>query len=172
MTWHTIARHRAHRGLMILGIVALAILAAVIRTSAAPQPGPVVEPLARATFVDDVSVQVRTTSHTMAAERSLEDASDVVVARITIPPGGRAPWHAHHGPGILLVTGPGTLTSVISDDCVAREFPAGTALIDPGGTSLHAAVNDGAEEVVLIGIFLGVGNGAVIPADPPADCTF
>lgn len=73
-------------------------------------------------------------------------------------------------PGVLMVTAD-TLTSVLSDDCSAVDYPSGSALIDPGQGTLHWAANNGTEDVVLYAIFFGVANGPVIPATPPPDCT-
>jgi quercetin dioxygenase-like cupin family protein len=175
----TNSRHGAeHRRAFVVGVISLAAVGALVLlvagigvpASAADHGAPHVEPLTRNSFVDDVAVQVQVRTDTLTVERSLEDASDVVVARITIGPGVVAPWHTHHGPAFLLNTGPGTLTSVLADDCQPRDYPAGAAFLDPGSGSLHAAVNNGAEEVVLYAIFLGVSNGPVIPAEPPTDC--
>jgi quercetin dioxygenase-like cupin family protein len=165
-------RRGAYQVIAIVGIFALVNLAGTIRSSAADHGAPVVEALARSSFVEDVAVQIRVQHDTLTVERDLDDASDVVIVKITIAPGVRAPWHAHAGPGILVNAGPGTLTSTISDDCQARDYPMGAALVDPGGGTLHSAINDSSEEVVLYAIFLGVGNGPVIPADPPPDCDF
>jgi hypothetical protein len=83
-----------------------------------------------------------------------------------------APWHAHWGPGLIVNAGPGTLLTVSSPDCVVRELPPGSAIIDHGGDHLHTARNESDEDVVLYVTFLGVppGQGPVIPAAAPAGC--
>jgi quercetin dioxygenase-like cupin family protein len=94
----------------------------------------------------------------------------VVFLEITIHDGARVPWHAHSGPGILVNTGPGTLTSVFGGDCVVREYGPGQAFVDHGGGTFHAAINDSGSDLVLYAVFLGVDNGPVLPADPPPGC--
>lgn len=64
----------------------------------------------------------------------------------------------------------GTLTSLHGDDCVPQEFPPGSVLFDRGQHSVHAAFNNSGDEVVVYATFLGVANGPLIPAEPPADC--
>ena len=99
-----------------------------------------------------------------------DDASDVVVAKVTIPDGAQIGWHSHPGPLFGVNTGPGTLTSVHGDDCVHREVPPGSVLFDRGQHSVHGAFNNSGQEVVIYATFLGVQNGALIPAEPPGDC--
>jgi hypothetical protein len=154
------------------GLLAIGIYATGVLPSAADHGAPHVEVLARNEFTTDVAAQIRTKlDGEQTVVRNLSDASDVVVAKITITDGVVAPWHTHSGPAMVLNSGPGTLTSVITDDCVARDYPPGTAFVDPGGASLHSAVNNSGEDVVLLAIFLGVESGPVIPVDAPADCT-
>jgi quercetin dioxygenase-like cupin family protein len=164
-------RHRGIRSIAVVGALGVAI-AITANPSAADHGVPHAEVLTRNTFTDDVAAQFRVKlDGQRTLVRNLNDASDAVVLRITIQDGVVAPWHTHSGPGVLLNTGPGTLTSVLSDDCVARDYPPGTALIDPGQGSLHWATNNSGEDVVLIALFLGVAGGPVIPADPPAECS-
>jgi quercetin dioxygenase-like cupin family protein len=157
-------------GLLVL--VALAVTAVGVLPSAADHELPHVQPLARGTFTDDVSAQIKVKLDGRATQvRNLRDASDAMVLQITLAPGAHAPWHTHAGPGILINAGPGILTNIISDDCVPRDYGPGEAFVDPGHGTLHTARNDSDHDVVLYAFFLGVANGPVIPAsDPPADC--
>jgi hypothetical protein len=163
---------RSSRRIAAIGApLGLVLIVIGVMSSAADHDGPHVDLLARTTFADDVAVQLQVTLDGQATRViDLADASDAVAAMITIPDGVQAPWHTHAGPALLLNAGPGTLTSVIADECVLREYPAGAAYIDPGEGSLHSAINESGEDVVLYAIFLGVEDGPVIPADPPADC--
>jgi quercetin dioxygenase-like cupin family protein len=153
--------------------VALAALAMGAQPSAADHGLPHVEPLARGTFLDDVAVQVR--SRVIGAGTrvlNLRDASDLVVLRVTIEPGGIAPWHGHSGTGLLVNMGPGTLTNMLSDECIPRQFYPGEAFIDPGHGVAHAVRNDSSEEVVLFAIFVGVEGAPVDPEPGPEPCPF
>jgi quercetin dioxygenase-like cupin family protein len=154
--------------------VALAGLAMGAQPSVADHGLPHVEQLARGTFFDDVAVQVRSRAIGAGARvLNLRDASDLVVLRITIEPGGIAPWHGHTGTGLLVNMGPGTLTNMLSDDCMPRQYLPGDAFIDPGHGVAHAVRNDSEEEVLLFAIFVGVEEGPPVHPEPgPPPCPF
>lgn len=139
----------------------------------AAQSAPVVVPLSRGTFIDErVAVQVRSKGLTKTDVTHIRDASDVMVLQITIAPGGAAGWHTHSGTGFLVNAGPGTLTNVIGDDCMVREYGPGDAFLDPGHNEVHAARNLSDQNVVLIATFIGVQGGPVTPAPGPDFCDF
>jgi quercetin dioxygenase-like cupin family protein len=160
------------RTVAVLTIAGLAALAIGVLPSAAHHGLPHPELLARGAFTDDVGATVKSKLDGRGTRVvNVRDASDLVVLKITIEAGGIAPWHAHSGPGLLVNIGPGTFTSILSDDCIARDYKAGEALVDPGGRTLHAGRNDSDHEVVLYAIFLGTEGAPVLPArEPPADC--
>jgi hypothetical protein len=54
---------------------------------------------------------------------------------------------------------------VAADDCVERDYPAGTAPIDPGRGHVHTAFNPTDEATVLVATLL-------TPVDAPTDCPF
>lgn len=129
--------------------------------------------LARGSFIDHVSGHIRVKSDDQPTQvMNVQDASQIVVLQILIEPGVTAPWHAHWGPGLIVNAGPGTLQTVSSHDCVTRELPPGSAIIDHGGDDVHIARNESDEDVILYVTFLGVppGQPPVIPVAPPADC--
>jgi hypothetical protein len=169
---HPVIRLGARRRLTLLVTMAsVAVLSIGVLPSVAEHGGPHLTVIQRATFSDDVSVKVKFKRDDQPTQViNTRDASDAVLATIVIPDGALAPWHTHAGPGFLLNTGPGTLTSVLSSDCEVRDYPPGSALIDPGHGTQHAAWNASGEEVVLYALFIGVGNGPVLPGSPPADC--
>ena len=62
--------------------------------------------------------------------------AQVIVAHITVEPGGHTPWHYHPGPHIVSVRS-GTV-EVYETDCSFTSYPTGTGFFDPGGTQrLH-----------------------------------
>jgi quercetin dioxygenase-like cupin family protein len=129
--------------------------------------------LARGPFLDQVSTLIRVKPDGEPVQiMNVLDASEIVLLRILIEPGVTAPWHAHWGPGLIVNAGPGTLRTVSSHDCLVRELPPGSAIIDQGGDHLHAARNDSNQDVVLYVTFLGVppGQSPVVPAPPPPGC--
>ena len=154
---------------------AIVIFAALAGTVASPSLAdhglPHLEQLARGTFLDDVRLLVR--NKVTGGDKhvvQINDASDIVVLRITIEAGGVAPWHGHTGTGFLVNLGPGTLTNFVGEDCSPRLFYPGDAFVDPGHGDLHAVRNDSAEEVELIITFVGVEGNVVTPEPQPDSC--
>jgi quercetin dioxygenase-like cupin family protein len=162
------AKRRLAGLVALLGVLTLTV---GVLPSAADHGLPHAVPLARGSFDDAVAAQVRVKLDSQRTHAiNVKDASDVVFLEITIHDGAHAPWHTHHGPGFLVNKGPGTLSSVIGDDCIIREYGPGQAFVDHGGGTRHAAFNDSGQDLVLYAVFLGVDNGPVLPADPPPDC--
>jgi quercetin dioxygenase-like cupin family protein len=170
----SITQRTKRRIAVVLTLAGLTALAIGVLPSAADHGLPHPELLARGEFTDDVGATVKVKLDGRATRVvNVRDASDLVVLKITIEAGGIAPWHAHSGPGLLVNTGPGTFTSVLSDDCIPRDYEPGEALVDPGGRTLHAGRNDSNDEVILYAIFLGTEGAPVLPApEPPSDCDF
>jgi quercetin dioxygenase-like cupin family protein len=110
-------------------------------------------------FTDDIAAQIRLKPEGRSRNVVNFDPSKMAVAKITVQPGARFPWHTHPGPVLVAVT-QGDLVYVYSDDCVERTYPAGTGLVDPGN-NVHYAFNPTGGETVLIATFLGV------PAEGP-----
>jgi quercetin dioxygenase-like cupin family protein len=139
-----------------------------------PPPPIAVEVLTqRAVFTDDVSVQIRNKldGHATGVSNA-HDPSRTVVARITVQPGARFPWHTHPGPVIVNIA-QGELIYTMAHDCVDRSYPAGTAFVDPGHGMVHTAVNPTDEATVLLATFFEVPETGplTIPVAAPADCT-
>jgi mannose-6-phosphate isomerase-like protein (cupin superfamily) len=132
-----------------------------------PPPIDVVFVTGRHLFTDAVAVQVRDKPDGRPTTVSnLQDASRMAVARITVQPGARFPWHTHPGPVLVAVT-EGTLVYVYADDCVERTYPRGTAFSDPGFGNVHYAFNPTGGETVIVATFLGVP--ATGPVTLPVD---
>jgi quercetin dioxygenase-like cupin family protein len=164
-------RDSRRRTTALLALIGLTVLVVGV-LPAAGDHGPHPQLLARGSFVDEVPAQIRIKPDKGGRQViNLKDASDLVFLQFGIADGVQAPWHTHSGPGLLVNLGPGTLTSLIGDDCVPQEYPPGTAFVDPGQGTPHAAVNNSGHDLVLYVVFLGVGNGPVLPTDPPADCS-
>jgi quercetin dioxygenase-like cupin family protein len=129
------------------------------------------ELLARGTFVDNVAVTIRDKIAGRETQvMQIQNASDIVVLRISIEAGGIAPWHDHTGTGFLVNLGPGVLTNYVGEDCIPRDFYPGDAFIDPGHGDLHAVRNDSEEPIVLVATFLGIEGAPVLPEPEPEAC--
>jgi quercetin dioxygenase-like cupin family protein len=99
-------------------------------------------------------------------ERLVNDGSNVHMGRLTFAAEedgqiGGVPWHTHPGT-VLISVAEGDFVFVFADDCVAREYSAGGALVDPGNT-VHTAYNPSEDtETVVMATLLGA------PAEGPA----
>lgn len=134
-----------------------------------------VEPMTPiAQFTDNVAVQIRNKLYRRGTDvMNLSDASNVVVAKVTIGPRSVFPWHTHPGP-VLITVVEGDFVYVLAEDCVERWYLAGSALIDAGFSNVHTAFNPShTQETILIATFLGVPHGGplTIPAEGPDAAT-
>jgi hypothetical protein len=131
--------------------------------------------LVRGEFTDDMSASFRIGYEgTDPMTIDVPNLSRMAVARITIQPGARFPWHTHPGPVLVTVT-QGELVYVMADDCVERSYAAGTGFVDHGHGMIHAAMNPTDGETVVIATFLEVtADGPLTITDgvtgPADDC--
>jgi quercetin dioxygenase-like cupin family protein len=166
------------RGAVLAAATSIALLligVSVLPTAAQEPPPPIgTEFLTdRAVFTDNVGLKVKTKLDGKAARVvNVKDPSRTVTARFTVQPGAEFPWHSHAGPVIVNVTD-GELVYVDADDCVEREYPAGTAFVDLGRGHVHTAFNPTDEETVLVATFFEAPaeGSLLIPAEAPAGCT-
>jgi quercetin dioxygenase-like cupin family protein len=163
------------RVVLTAALVGVLLIGANVLPSAAQEPPP---PIAtefltgRAVFTDDVDMKIKIkldggTTRVVNAE----DPSRTVVARFTVQPGAQFPWHSHLGPVVVNVV-EGELVYVDAADCVEREYPAGTAFVDPGHGHVHSAFNPTDDVTVLVATFFEAPEEGLllIPAEAPADC--
>lgn len=98
----------------------------------------------------------------------------VMVAHITVAPGGHTPWHYHPGPHIVSVRS-GTV-EVFETDCSSTTYAAGTGFFDPGETRrthVHTLRNPStteAAEVVITDIRTDDLRPAVAADPQPSPC--
>jgi quercetin dioxygenase-like cupin family protein len=158
------------------GLVAVLLIGVTVLPSAAQEPTP--PPIAtefltsRAVFTDDVDAKFKVKRPGSGATVvNAEDASRTLVARFTVQPGARFPWHTHPGPVIVNVT-QGELVYVPADDCSQRVYPAGTAFVDPGHGHVHTAFNRTSQPTVFVATFFEAPpeGPLLIPAEAPAEC--
>jgi quercetin dioxygenase-like cupin family protein len=157
-------------------LIAVLLIGANVLPSAAQAPPP---PIAtefltgRAVFTDDVDLKVKTKLDGKATRVvNVKDPSRTVTARFTVQPGAQFPWHTHRGPVIVNVV-EGELVYVPAEDCVEREYPAGTAFVDPGHGHVHSAFNPTDDVTVFVATFFEAPaeGPLLIPAETPAGCT-
>jgi quercetin dioxygenase-like cupin family protein len=157
-------------------VAGLLISVNVLPSAAQEPPAPITTEFLteRAVFTDDVSLKIKNKLDGKATQVSnVKDPSRTVVTRITVPPGAQFPWHTHPGPVIVNVA-EGELVYVAADDCVERDYPVGTAFIDPGRGHVHTAFNPTDEATVLVATFFEAPEAGplLLPEEAPADCPF
>lgn len=105
------------------------------------------------------------------ATADVSEGADIVVATLTIEPGGTSGWHTHPGPELLVVKS-GTLTFYQGDDrtCEPVRYSAGQAFVWSG--ALHQGRNEGPEPVEVVVTSLNVPQGSPVREDgaAPAQC--
>ena len=138
-----------------------------------PAGGFTVEVLSRSSFPDNINATFRIKLDRARKRRQTEvvhvtDPSDVVVAKVTLQPGGSLGWHTHPGPAIASVAA-GRLTIINATDCVRRRYAAGKAFIDLGQGHVHIGFNATADETVVYVTYLDVpaGQAPTIAAEDP-----
>jgi quercetin dioxygenase-like cupin family protein len=168
-------RKMTRGSLLAAALVAVVVIGANVLPSAAQQPPP---PIAtevltpRSVFTDNVDLKLKNKLDGRGTDVvNAKDPSRTVVARITLQPGAQFPWHTHPGPVIVNVA-EGELVYVGADDCVEREYPAGTAFVDPGHGHVHTAFNATDDVTVFVATFFEAPDEGplLIPAETPADC--
>jgi quercetin dioxygenase-like cupin family protein len=167
---------RYRKAALAVGTVAVLVVSANVLPSAAQDPPP--PPIAteflseRAVFTDDVGLKLKTKldGHATTVVETA-DPSRTLVARFTVQPGAKFPWHSHAGPVIVNVT-QGELVYVGAEDCVKRSYSAGTAFVDAGHGHAHTAFNPTDKVTVLVATFFEApaAGSLLIPADAPGDC--
>lgn len=157
--------------------LALAGVAITPLRAQAPPPPILVELLTpRSLFTDDVRGQfrIKLEGEGRTTVVNMFDASRTVVAKITVQPGAKFPWHTHSGPVIVNIA-QGELVYVDASDCVLRPYPAGTAFADTGHGHVHTAFNRiGSVAVVLYATFFEVPEQGPLTitegVETPTDC--
>jgi quercetin dioxygenase-like cupin family protein len=151
-----------------------ALVVGPVHSQATPPSGVTASPLVRGTFTDDVSAKFTVSHNGRTIVSNAKDASQVVFQNLSFAPGGHTGWHSHPGPVVVTVKS-GTLTYYEgSGPCVGREYPAGSAFLDPGKGHVHIARNEGPETVETSVVYFGVpeGESPRIDAPAPGNCDF
>lgn len=142
-------------------VAAILVAVAFIHQPAQAQDPITVELLGGpAEFTDRVAIQVRNQFDGRGTDTiNLQDASNMITARVTFQPGAVFGWHTHPGP-VLVTVVEGEFVYTLAEDCLDRWYPAGTALIDAGFGNIHSAHNPSAsQETVVVATFLGIPAG-------------
>jgi quercetin dioxygenase-like cupin family protein len=127
--------------------------------------------LGRSTIQEGFKVKRETGSWEI--EIDAKSRTDVVVATLTIQPGGHMGWHSHPGPGFVQVTS-GTAHFYEAGDpaCTATVVSQGQAWLDRGDTP-HIARNETSVPItLLVTLFVPPGSTPRIDEPHPGNCSF
>lgn len=124
--------------------------------------------LARGSFPDAIDAMFKIKEHGGTTVVHVDDPTQMVMAKITIAPGGALPWHTHPGPALVTVAA-GEITIVDGEGCAAHPYPAGSSFMDAGQGHVHSAFNAGATEITVYVTYLDVPVGAspLVPVANP-----
>jgi quercetin dioxygenase-like cupin family protein len=97
----------------------------------------------------------------------LQGGTDIVMAEITVEPGGSSGWHAHPG-GAIIVVKAGSLTvyEAIGGQCESTTYSAGQAFVERPG-EVDQVINTGTVPYVLLVTFPRVPQGQPARIDMP-----
>jgi hypothetical protein len=160
--------------LAVLGLTMTMVLPSGAQTEPPPISVELLTPSAE--FTDDVGLKVRYRLDGSSRRRvvNLKDASRTVVARTTVQPGARFPWHTHPGP-VMVNVAQGELVYVRANDCVERPYPMGTAFVDSGKKTVHTAFNPTDGVTVVYATFYDVPETGPLTitegVEEPDDCS-
>ena len=143
--------------LLLLGVVGAAVYGGI--ALATPPSGLVNILLARGTDASEGTLPIQM-------------GTDVVMAQITVDPGGSSGWHSHPG-GAIIVVKQGTLTvyRAIGSQCQSTTYSTGDAFIERPG-EVDDVLNAGTAPYVLYVTFPRVppGGSARIDEPDPGTC--
>ena len=97
----------------------------------------------------------------------IKQGTDIVVAKITVAPGGFSGWHSHPGGAIVVVQqGEVTLYTSVGNHCDVTTYTHGQAFVERPG-ELNNAVNKGSSDYIIFVTFPGVPVGGPSRIDQP-----
>jgi quercetin dioxygenase-like cupin family protein len=142
---------------LLLGVLAAAVYGGI--ALATPPSGLVNILLARGTDASDGTLPIQM-------------GTDVVMAQITVDPGGSSGWHSHPGGAIIVVKqGTASVYRAIGGQCQSGSYSAGDAFIERPG-EVDDVLNAGTAPYVLYVTFPRVppGGSARIDEPDPGTC--
>jgi quercetin dioxygenase-like cupin family protein len=137
-----------------LGLAAVVTAMTLTSSGATPPVGLTNIPLARGSNISDGTIP-------------LKAGSDVVIAQITVGPGGSSGWHSHPGGAIVVVQeGSLTLYRAVGSECQSTTFTAGQAFVERPG-EVDQVINTGTVPYALFVTFPRVPAGVSARTDEP-----
>ncbi len=153
---NTLTRRVIRLVAMTVGAAGLLIAVNAVPGAATP-PSPVgftSQLLGRGTYTSDGTLPIK-------------QGMDIVVAKITVGPGGFSGWHSHPGGAIVVVQqGTVTLYKSVGSQCEITIYTKGQAFVERPG-ELDDAVNNGSTDYIIFVTFPGVPVGGPSRIDRP-----
>lgn len=144
---------------LMLALVGLFVIANAASVGATPPSQLTNKLLGRGTDLSDGTIP-------------LQAGTDVVMAQITVLPGGSSGWHSHPG-GAIIVLAQGELTRYrsLGSQCEATSFGAGQSFIERPG-EIDQVVNSGTVPYVVYVTFprVPIGGPSRIDEPDPGTC--
>jgi quercetin dioxygenase-like cupin family protein len=143
--------------LLLVGVVGAAVYGGIARATL--PSGLVNILLARGTDASDGTIPIQV-------------GTDIVMAQITVDPGGSSGWHSHPGGAIIVVKqGTPTVYRSVGGQCQSTTYSAGQAFIERPG-EVDQVINNGTIPYVLYVTFPRVppGGSARIDEPDPGTC--
>ena len=99
--------------------------------------------------------------------------TDIVIATLTIQPGGNVGWHTHPGPGFVQVTaGTASFYEAGDQSCSPTVLSVGQAWLDRGETTHIVRNETNAPVTILATLFVPPGAVPRIDEPAPGNCPF
>jgi quercetin dioxygenase-like cupin family protein len=151
---NTLMRRVMRPAVMTIGLAGLLVAINAVPGAATPSSGLTNVTLARGS---DLSV----------GTIAFQEGTDIVVAQITVVPGGSSGWHSHPGGAIVVVKqGELTVHRSVGSQCETTSYTAGQAFIDRP-EEVDDIVNTGTIPYVLFVTFPRVPQGGSTRIDQP-----
>jgi len=144
---------------LLAGVLGIAVVASPDTVLATPPSGLTNVPLGRGTDLSDGTLV-------------FQEGTDVVMAQITVVPGGSSGWHSHPGGAVVVIKqGSLTVNRSIGSQCQSTTYSAGQAFIERPG-EVDDVVNTGTTSYVLFVTFPRVpqGGSSRIDQTDPGTC--
>ena len=139
---------------LTVGLAGLIAAFNAVPGAATPPSGLTNVTLARGTDLSDGTIPI-------------QEGTDVVMAEITVVPGGSSGWHSHPGGAIIVIKqGDLAVNRSIGSQCETTSYTAGQAFIERPG-EVDDVVNTGTIPYVLLVTFPRVPQGGSARIDQP-----
>ena len=127
--------------------------------------------IGRSTIAEGFKVKRKTGS--WETDLHAKDPTDIVIATLTIQPGGNVGWHTHPGPGFVqVIAGIASFYEAGDRTCSPTVLTVGQAWLDRGETAHIVRNETNAPVTILATLFVPPGAPPRIDEPAPGNCPF